>query len=504
MTENEQTAVVEQPTSAQPNVFQAVAKAAKAAKIAGLDSTNTYDKYDYRSIRGVMDAVHLAMADAGVTVVLHEMLDLQRSIAETQKGGKQVLITYVGVFRVYGPAGDHFELQHYCEGMDRSDKAANKASSAGYKEVLQKLLTLPFGHDEVEEDSDDRGPAQHQPQRGNQRNAIDNRPKKVPPPWSGKPDWSVRYDSEHHVHVKLVEGRVLQADARNMRSEDLTGLEEGLPQRQAWFNQNGFKALAEQAARDLRIVSNELLIRSGDMERPADEQPATDDTPSDDTQNETPADSADDAATSEDSEPAEDAPAAGEEGSGAEASTDPEAGQDGPDQPGPTSEPSLRRTEYAVHIDVEDDPEKIPTAKGLSPEETEALLWLHPSEIVAMALSPKNASLFEHSAAAAVQKLAAATGAAAPFSADWFVRAWLMNAEADKKLRRDARKLCRLSIAALDLAKRAEGKQVEIGTRELTDDERVQITRYLVAMVSKDDLDEALAGLAALTAPKAP
>lgn len=489
-----QQAIDAKPLPHAPNVFKAVAEAARNCKVAGLDSTNTFDKYDYRSIRGVMDSVHLALANAGVTVVLHEMLDVVRGEVKTSKGGSEILITYVGIFRVYGPAGDHFDVKHYCEGLDRRDKAANKASSAGYKEVLQKLLTLPFGHDEVEQDGDDLagGQQRQQPGSGRQKSAINNRPKRIPPPWSGKTDYEVRYESEHHVHVKLVEGRVLQADARNMRSEDLTALEEGLPQRQAWFNQNGFKKLAEQAARDLRIVSNELLIRSGDLERPAENSETTEHTD-----------------TPEGSEPA--TPPAGDDGAGKQAAA-PAADQDGPEQPGPETPANdsteeaeaLLRTPYAVHIDVPDDPENIPTSKGLTPDEVDALLWLHPAEIVAMAVSEHNAPLFDAASAEGVARMAGAVGVNGVFTPEWFTTAWLSYHEGQKASRQSARKLARLALATLPLADRRDGKVKEIATTELNDTERNRLLSYLAGGFPKDQLDALTDYLAVICAKAKP
>ncbi len=416
-----------QAVSAPPNVFQAVAKAAKACKVAGLDARNEYDKYDYRSIRGVMDAVHNALADAGVSVVLHEMLDLQRSSVKNAKGGDEVLITYTGVFRVYGPAGDWFETVHYCEGLDRRDKAGNKASSAGYKEVLQKLMTLPFGHDEVEQDSDDRGaiqPPRDRRRKGEQRSAIDNRPPKAPKPWDGKPEFEIAYESDRHVYVKLVEGRVLQADVRNMRSEDLTLLEEAIPQRHAWFSQNGYPRMAEQASRDQRLVAAELLRRAGDMEdEPAERATADAEGPGEDGAD-VPADAGPDSAVD----------------------TAPADSDDAPTVCG-----------YAVHLGMAFEPENARVTQALDAGELALLSWLDTAEVLAMVVHPLNAPLFSPADALELHRF---NQAGAPVNTgEWLAKAWLPAHEAAKgDRRRDARKLLRQAIHFLDLRGR-EAKQ---------------------------------------------
>lgn len=455
------------PSQPLPTVFQAVAKAAKACRVAGFDARNEYDKYDYRSIRGVMDAVHQALADAGVTVVLHEMRDLQRSIVDTSKGGKQVLIIYTGVFRIYGPAGDWFETVHYCEGMDRSDKAGNKASSAGYKEVLQKLLTLPFGHDEVEQDGDDRGnivgEAQPRKQKGKQRQAIDNRPPKIPKPWDGKPDYAVNYDSDHHVYVKLVEGRVLQADVRNMRSEDLTLLEEAIPQRQAWFNQNGYARMAEQASRDQRLVAAELLRRAGDLEDDsADGAAAEAEGPGDDTGGDVPAGAGPDSAKATSDRP---------DSAGAQ-----------PGTAAPSDRPRVVR--YAIHLGMVAEADVVRTSQALGEAELKLLSWLEPAEVAAMVVHPLNAPLFNPAEAADVGRHNRA--GAVPLTGEWLATAWLPAHEAAKgDRRRDARKLLRLAIANLDLRLRDEKQAApEMRADEVTDDEWKALRAYTTALTA--------------------
>lgn len=417
-----------------PNVFQAVAKAAKACKVAGLDARNEFDKYDYRSIRGVMDAVHNALADAGVTVVLHEMLDLQRTSVKNAKGGDEVLITYTGVFRVYGPAGDWFETVHYCEGLDRRDKAGNKASSAGYKEVLQKLMTLPFGHDEVEQDSDDRGAIQPLQRQKGQRKAIDNATLMKN---TGRfPYTSARGVLRRDADMK----KWVEIPVDSLDLEEAVALGKARKQHAEEFRKAGDADKMMDADRDLALLrervaqlkSDESLRRSGDDEYSADRAKADAEGPGEDDAD-VPAGAGPDSATSD--EPASNQASAND------------------------AEGAPTVCGYAVHLGMVLEPEKARVTQALDAGELAHLSWLDMAEVLAMVVHPLNAPLFNPADAVDVHRFNLA--GAPVFTGEWLAKAWLPSHEAAKGVRRrDARRLLRQAIHFLDLRGREAAQAI--------------------------------------------
>lgn len=242
-----------------PNVFESVAKAAKLVRVAGKDKTNDFHKYDYRSIEAVMDAVHDAMASAGVTIVLHQMRNFQRLLVDV-KNGKEVLICYEGAFRVFGPAGDWFETVHFCEGMDSRDKASNKASTAGYKEVLQKLFTLPFGHDQAEADE---GPGVTEPRQRRERRqeeappvAGDQKPASTP-----AVQYRAAYPSEAHV-IWQVSPSLEFKIVKDMSDAELTEAANRIARRIVHFENKKEAAAVKDARRDAALVEAEKQART--------------------------------------------------------------------------------------------------------------------------------------------------------------------------------------------------------------------------------------------------
>jgi hypothetical protein len=259
-----------------PNVYESVAKAAKLVKVASKDKTNEFHKYDYRSIEAVMDAVHDAVASAGITVVLHTMRNFQRLLVDV-KNGKEVLVCYEGVFRVFGPAGDWFETVHFCEGMDSRDKASNKASTAGYKEVLQKLFTLPFGHDQAEADD---GPSVSEPRQRRERRQEDDPGVAGGPSTEQKPapgiEYRAAYPSEGHV-IWQVSPTLEFKIVKDMTDAELTEATNRIGRRIAHFEQKKQAAAVKDARQDQSRVEAEKKARlspspatSGPNTAPAD------------------------------------------------------------------------------------------------------------------------------------------------------------------------------------------------------------------------------------------
>lgn len=100
-------------------------------------------KYNFRGIDGVMNAVGPALRNHGV-VIVPTVLDA--TYREVEVGSKRTLSRECTVkvrYRVYGPAGDHFEGEVYGEALDSSDKGTAKATSVAYRVFLLQALTIP-------------------------------------------------------------------------------------------------------------------------------------------------------------------------------------------------------------------------------------------------------------------------------------------------------------------------------------------------------------------------
>jgi hypothetical protein len=482
-----------------PTVYQAIANAAKACKIAGLDARNEFDKYDYRSIRGVMDAAHDALAAAGVTVALVDMRNFERGSVKTSKGGDEVLITYTGVFRVYGPAGDFFETVHYCEGLDRRDKAGNKASTAGYKEVLQKLLTLPFGHDEVEQDGEDGGSIEPQKQRRpkGQQNAIDN---EKPAPKLQPGTSRRKYKSERHVLIRDVAAKEwIEVKVDEIANEDLFAATAAAKERAEWHRGRGNADGMADADRDSRILRERIdevqkqtpagttltteLDELGNARRPVSGSK-----------------------TSEAPDALTDAEGGGGDAAGNAAGAAAAAAQDGPAAaPDTPSGPLV--CSYAVQLPATPTPEQIAELKpvtGLSADELALVRLLETSEVLAMMLHPANRELFDPAHAIEIGKFN--DHDFAPLTGDWLGTAWHAFHNMVAKRARPMRTLLRLAIRECGLQQRAAdldaGKKPSIATAPATKDQVAAFFAYLIAGIPEKDVPKAKEMLARLVIAK--
>lgn len=434
-----------------PTVHQAVARAAGLSKVAGLDARNDYDKYDYRSIRAVMDSAHGALSQAGVVIVLHEMQGLARTTVKNTKGGDEILVVFTGVFRIYGPAGDHFDMVHLCEGLDRRDKAANKASSAGYKEIIQKLLTLPFGHEEAETASEAKdGAAAAPPERLPPTQKVDEYQRLGLHVYTRDENF-LAWDGTQRVYREVAADKLLLEDLRKAEEQVRKRLEH-LQARQEKRRDVEKSVISVQ--RDLRVVTDWLARRSAETETPPAEEPTPPAEP--DTQA---AGTADDYAAS--LPPAEHKP---EQGA---ASKWPEIAL------------------VAPHVDMEADPAEIRTV-AITPAEVEQLAWLEPSECAAMALELRNAALFDPALGEAFRN--ANSAGAEPLTGHWMATAWLLVHEATA-LKPKARKLLRLAIKTYGLpARRITGATHAIEKRPKSNLEHEALLKLLGAIVGPQAL----------------
>lgn len=151
-----------QPTeTTQPVIaVQAINQVMQAVKFVGKDQRNTapgQGNYEYRGIDAVLAAVGPALRDAGVIVVLDEVLSVD--YLDVEVGRNKSLMTSVRVrcrYRWYGPGGDFIDAESLGEAFDSGDKATGKAITYAYRDTLTKTLSLPVGDPDADANTYER------------------------------------------------------------------------------------------------------------------------------------------------------------------------------------------------------------------------------------------------------------------------------------------------------------------------------------------------------------
>lgn len=120
----------------------------------GKGGYNAFDKYKFRSIDDIYNALQPALASNGVFIV-PRILSSTETIIQSQAGKDQVRIKLKVEYRICAPDGSSVEAIFEGEGIDRSDKATNKAAQASFKYMVSQLFCLAF---EGMEDADKESP----------------------------------------------------------------------------------------------------------------------------------------------------------------------------------------------------------------------------------------------------------------------------------------------------------------------------------------------------------
>jgi ERF superfamily len=148
----------------EPSVHAAIAAVMREVGAVGKDDVNQQQKFHYRSIDALINALSPVMAKHGVFVV-PMCANPQQDERVTKSGTAQVLATIEYRFRVYGPTGDFVEGCTIGQGLDMSDKALNKAMTAGYKYAVAQVFAIAYaGVDEGDAETLERGAANTSPQ----------------------------------------------------------------------------------------------------------------------------------------------------------------------------------------------------------------------------------------------------------------------------------------------------------------------------------------------------
>jgi hypothetical protein len=123
--------------------------------------TNTFDKYKFRGIDDVLNAMAPILAEHGV-VIMPSVRKCKLATVTTSQGKTQNHCRVEMEYTIYDVKGDCISHTFPGEGMDRGDKAINKACTAAYKYFLFEAFTIPV---EGTPDADSESPEQAAPEK---------------------------------------------------------------------------------------------------------------------------------------------------------------------------------------------------------------------------------------------------------------------------------------------------------------------------------------------------
>lgn len=155
-------------------IYQLIPKVMQEVGAIGKSGFNSFDKYNFRSIEDIYNALQPALSKNGIFIV-PRVLDSKENTVQTKAGADQVRIKVKVEYQVCASDGSSIVSIFEGEGIDRSDKATNKAMQASFKFMCSQLFCLAF---EGMDDSDKESP----PFVNSNQNKITNEvPKKLPP-----------------------------------------------------------------------------------------------------------------------------------------------------------------------------------------------------------------------------------------------------------------------------------------------------------------------------------
>lgn len=166
---------------APPTVFVLVNRVLAALPAIGKDSWNEQQRFHFRGIDAVLNNLNPLLAEHGVTVVPHMVLERIAGQRATKSGGVMYEVNLHVRFRLYGPLGDFIEGEAWGEGTDSGDKATSKAHTAAQKAFLVQAFNVSTK--EQTEDEPDRNTPEETTGRAPRENA--GAPAALSP--SGKP-----------------------------------------------------------------------------------------------------------------------------------------------------------------------------------------------------------------------------------------------------------------------------------------------------------------------------
>lgn len=142
-------------------IFSQISKVMADIKSIGKDQTNSHQKYKFRGIDDMYNSIYPALVKHGVFCC--PQIQKAESFEIDCGEGKvafRVLLTIAHKF--YAEDGSFIEVITLGEGIDRSDKASNKAMSAAMKYAFIELFSIPTEDiEDSDKDSPEAGRTKH-------------------------------------------------------------------------------------------------------------------------------------------------------------------------------------------------------------------------------------------------------------------------------------------------------------------------------------------------------
>lgn len=129
-------------------VHEAIAEVIGELPAVGKDSEieSGPQRYRYRGIEAIKAALKPVLAAAGVHYTLHRLVAVVDDTVPVGRQGSVWQRTRLQArWRIYGPEGDHVTVETRGEGIDSSDKAANKAVTVAEKQMLLTTFCVADG-----------------------------------------------------------------------------------------------------------------------------------------------------------------------------------------------------------------------------------------------------------------------------------------------------------------------------------------------------------------------
>lgn len=129
-------------TEAPGMIYGAINEVMKDVGAITKDSRNTFDGYKFRGIDAVLNALQPALKKHGITIV-PTVINQVREERVSDKGKAMMYSILTVNYKFYALDGSYIEATVIGEGMDRGDKASNKAMSAAFKYAAFQTFCIP-------------------------------------------------------------------------------------------------------------------------------------------------------------------------------------------------------------------------------------------------------------------------------------------------------------------------------------------------------------------------
>lgn len=120
-----------------------LSKVMAAIKPVGKDGTNREQNYKFRAAEDLMNALHAAMNQHGVTVTPFRVETLEDAMVTTANGKQKNKVAVAVTYLLQAADGSFRFAQTRGAGEDYADKASNKALTSAYKYFVMETFIVP-------------------------------------------------------------------------------------------------------------------------------------------------------------------------------------------------------------------------------------------------------------------------------------------------------------------------------------------------------------------------